>query len=112
AGIRIRVLPSRVQAQTFELLGAIPLRWDLTEALAAIAAGPIDAQENPLANTVTYGTHKFHHFHTLTGHFYVSRPVFLHRDAFDAWPKELQDAMRRAVADSIAFQRDLAVEEE
>jgi TRAP-type transport system periplasmic protein len=112
AGMRIRVLPSRVQAQTFELLGAIPLRWDLTEALAAIAAGTIDAQENPLANTVTYGAHKFHHFHTLTSHFYVSRPVFLHRDALDAWPKELQDAMRRAVADSIAFQRDLAVEEE
>jgi TRAP-type transport system periplasmic protein len=112
AGMRIRVLPSRVQAQTFELLGAIPLRWDLTEALAAIAAGTIDAQENPLANTVTYGAHKFHHFHTLTSHFYVSRPVFLHRDAFDAWPKELQGAMRKAVADSVALQRDSAVEEE
>ena len=112
AGMRIRVLPSRVQAQTFELLGAIALRWDLTEALAAIAAGTIDAQENPLANTVTYGAHKFHHFHTLTSHFYVSRPVFLHRDSFQAWPNELQDAMRKAVAESIAFQRDLAVEEE
>lgn len=112
AGMRIRILPSRVQAQTFELLGAIPLRWDLTEALAAIAAGTIDAQENPLANTVTYGAHKFHHFHTLTSHFYVSRPVFLHRNTFDAWPKELQDSMRKAVADSIALQRDLAVEEE
>ena len=112
AGMRIRVLPSRVQARTFELLGAIALRWDLTEALAAIVASTIDAQENPLANTVTYGAHKFHHFHTLTGHFYVSRPVFLHRNAFDAWPKELQDSMRQAVADSIALQRDLAVEEE
>src|SRR5262249_39396520 len=26
-GMRIRVLPSEVQARTFELLGAIPLRW-------------------------------------------------------------------------------------
>src|SRR6266571_6687698 len=69
AGQRIRVLPSRVQARTFELLGAVPLRWDLTEAIKAIAAGTIDAQENPLANTVTYGAHKFHRFHTLTGHF-------------------------------------------
>jgi TRAP-type transport system periplasmic protein len=53
AGMRIRVLPSRVQARTFELLGTIALRWDLTEALAAIVAGTIDAQENPLANTIT-----------------------------------------------------------
>ena len=52
--MRIRVLPSEVQARTFELLGAVPLRWDLTEAIAAIKAGTIDAQENPFANTVTY----------------------------------------------------------
>ncbi|PWB62797.1 MAG: hypothetical protein C3F17_10710 [Bradyrhizobiaceae bacterium] len=112
AGMRIRVLPSRIQARTFELLGAEPLRWDLTEALAAIAAGTIDAQENPLANTVTYGAHKFHRFHTLTNHFYVSRPVFLNRPAFDAWPEDLKAAMRAAVAEAVAYQRDLAIAEE
>src|SRR5688572_30828419 len=46
AGMRTRVLPSRIQARTFELLGAEPLRWDLTEAIQAIVAGTIDAQEN------------------------------------------------------------------
>src|SRR5215208_5900712 len=30
AGMRIRVLPSRIQARTFELLGAVPLPCDLT----------------------------------------------------------------------------------
>lgn len=112
AGMRIRVLPSRIQARTFELLGAEPLRWDLTEALAAIVAGTIDAQENPLANTVTYGAHKFHHFHTLTNHFYVSRPIFLYRTAFDAWPEDLKLAMRAAVADAVTYQRELAIQEE
>jgi tripartite ATP-independent transporter DctP family solute receptor len=112
AGLRIRVLPSQVQARTFELLGAVPLRMDLTEAIAMITAGTIDAQENPLSNTVTYGVHKFHRFHSLTGHFYISRPIFVHRTAFDAWPPELQRAMRAAVTDAIAFQRALHVEEE
>src|SRR5262252_1131391 len=110
AGLRIRVLPSRVQARTFELLGAAPMRMDLTEAIAMIKAGTIDAQENPLSNTVTYGVHKFHRFHTLSSHFYISRPVFVHRAAFDAWPADLQAAMRRAVFDAVAFQRGLAVE--
>jgi TRAP-type C4-dicarboxylate transport system substrate-binding protein len=110
--MRIRVLPSAVQARTFELLGAVPLRWDLTEAIAAIKAGTIDAQENPFANTVTYGVHKFHRFHTVTNHFYISRPIFLHRTAFDAWPQDLQEAMRAAVTASIAFQRELAIEED
>jgi TRAP-type transport system periplasmic protein len=111
-GMRIRVLPSEVQARTFELLGAVPLRWDLTEAIAAIKAGTIDAQENPFANTVTYGVHKFHHFHTVTNHFYISRPIFLNRTQFDAWPKDLQDAMRDAVAKAVAFQRNLAIDED
>ena len=110
--MRIRVLPSDVQARTFELLGAVPLRWDLTEAIAAIKAGTIDAQENPFANTVTYGVHKFHRYHSVTNHFYISRPIFLHRDSFDAWPKDLQEAMRETVSASVVYQRGLAEEED
>jgi len=112
AGMTIRVLPSEIQKRTFALLGAVPQRLDLTEALAMIVAGTIDAQENPLANTVTYGAHKYHPFHTLTGHFYISRPIFICRAQFDAWPKPLQEAMRRAAIDAVTFQRDLAVQEE
>ena len=37
-GMDIRVLPSDIQAATFELLGANPMRMDLTEALAMIGA--------------------------------------------------------------------------
>jgi TRAP-type C4-dicarboxylate transport system substrate-binding protein len=111
SGMRIRVLPSEVQARTFELLGAVPLRWDLTEAIAAIKAGTIDAQENPFANTVTYGVHKFHRFHTLTNHFYISRPIFAHRAAFDAWPGDVQQVMRDAVREAVAFQREEAIRE-
>jgi len=111
-GMRIRVLPSEVQAKTFALLGAEPVRCDLTEAIAGIKAGTLDAQENPFANTVTYGVHKFHRFHTVSNHFYISRPIFLHRPTFDAWPTELQRAMRDAVAHAVAFQRELAIEED
>ena len=110
-GMKIRVLPSEIQKRTFELLGAVALRMDLTEAIAKIKANILDAQENPLANTVTYGVHRFHKFHTLTSHFYISRPVFLHRTSFDAWPDDLKRAMRQAVTQAVAFQRQLAVEE-
>ncbi len=110
-GMKIRVLPSDIQKRTFELLGAIAMRMDLTEAIAMIKAGTLDAQENPLANTVTYGVHHFHKFHTLTSHFYISRPIFLHRPSFDAWPAELQNAMRTAVTESVTYQRGLAEEE-
>lgn len=110
-GMKIRVLPSEIQKRTFELLGAIAIRMDLTEAVAMIKAGTLAAQENPLANTVTYGVHKFHKFHTLTYHFYVSRPIFLHRAAFDGWPDDLKVAMQKTVTKAVAFQRKLAIEE-
>jgi tripartite ATP-independent transporter DctP family solute receptor len=111
-GMSIRVLPSEVQRRTFELIGATPMKMDLTEAIERIKAGTIDAQENPFANTVTYHVHKFHRFHTVTNHFYISRPIFLHRASFDAWPAELQQAMREAVSEAVAWQRQLAVEED
>jgi tripartite ATP-independent transporter DctP family solute receptor len=109
--MKIRVLPSEVHKRTFELLGAIAMRMDLTEAIAMIEAGTLDAQENPLANSVTYGVHKFHKFHTLTSHFYISRPIFLHRTAFDVWPDDLKRAMQKAVKEAVAFQRNLVVDE-
>ena len=111
-GMKIRVLPSQVQARTFELLGAVPRMMDLSEAIEAVKAGTLDAQENPFANTVTYGVHKYHRFHSATNHFYLSRPIFLHRPTFDAWPRALQEALREAVHDAIGFQRDLHVKEE
>jgi TRAP-type C4-dicarboxylate transport system substrate-binding protein len=111
-GMKIRVLPSKVQARTFELLGADPKIMDLSEAIEAIKAGTLDAQENPFANTVTYGVHKYHRFHSATSHFYLSRPIFLHRPTFDAWPRALQETLREAVHDAIGFQRDLHVVEE
>jgi TRAP-type C4-dicarboxylate transport system substrate-binding protein len=55
--------------------------------------------------------HKFHKFHTLTSHFYISRPIFLHRPSFDAWPEDIKAAMQKAVTEAVALQRKLAVEE-
>lgn len=111
-GMKIRVLPSKVQARTFELLGAVPKVMDLSEVPEAVQTGTLDAQENPFANTVTYGVHRFHRFHTATHHFYVSRPIFLHRPTFDAWPRALQEEMRAAIHDAVVFQRDLHIREE
>jgi TRAP-type transport system periplasmic protein len=111
-GMTIRVLPSQVHARTFELLGAEPEIMDLTEAIERVKANTLDAQENPFANTVTYGVHNFHRFHTASNHFYISRPIFLHRPTFESWPEELQLEMQAAVSDAVVFQRSLKDGEE
>jgi len=110
-GMSIRVLPSDVQARTFELLGATPKRMDLTEAIEGIVDGSLDAQENPFANTVTYGAHKYHRYHTLSNHFYISRSIMCHRDTYESWPEDIQTAMQEAVRDAIIWQRGQAEQE-
>lgn len=109
--MRIRVLPSDVQAKTFQLLGAEPLRLDLTEAIQGIKSGTLDAQENPFANTVTYGVHKFHPYHTKSNHFYISRGLFANRTAFYSWPSEIKDCLNMAIFEAIKFQRDMSEKE-
>ena len=111
-GLTIRSLPSQMHSRTYEMLGATPLIMDLKPAIAAITTGKIDAQENPLANTVDYGVHKFHRHHTLTGHSYLSRGIYCNRAAFESWPAALQTAMRAATRDAVVAQRELAVREE
>ena len=111
-GMKTRVLPSKIQERTFQLLGADPKIMDLSEAIEAVKAGTLDAQENPFANTVTYGVHTFHKFHSATSHFYLSRPIFLHRQSFDSWPRPIQEEFRAAVHDAIEYQRGMHVKEE
>ena len=112
AGMRIRLMPSQMHCRTFELLGAIPFPCDLKPGLEAIMSGAVDAQENPLANTVDYGAHKAHRHITLTGHCYASRGIYCNRAAFDSWPEALQTGMKKAAREAILAQRQLAVREE
>lgn len=111
-GMRVRLMPGRVHHRSFELLGAVPCSLDLKPGLEAVMSGAVDAQENPLANTVDYGAHKVHRYHALTGHCYLSRGIYVNRAAFDAWPEEFRRAAAEAAREGILAQRKLAEEEE
>jgi TRAP-type C4-dicarboxylate transport system substrate-binding protein len=111
-GMRIRLMPGKVHHRSFELLGAVPFSLDLKPGLEAVMSGAVDAQENPLANTVDYGAHTVHRYHTLTGHCYLSRGIYVNRAAHDAWPEEFRRAVAAAAREGILAQRKLAEEEE
>lgn len=112
SGMRVRLMPGAVHRRSFELMGAVPHSLDLKPGLEAVVSGAVDAQENPLANTVDYGAHKVHPYHTLTGHCYLSRGIYCNRAAFQSWPEEFQAGMLEATREAVAAQRNLAVEEE
>ena len=109
--IKIRILPSDIHKRTFDLLGSTPLKMDLVEAIERIVNGTIDAQENPLANTVTYGVHKYHKYHTLSNHFYISRCIMCNLDQYLEWPEKIKNVVKKAIKDSVGFQRSEAEKE-
>ncbi|MBI2178219.1 MAG: TRAP transporter substrate-binding protein [Candidatus Tectomicrobia bacterium] len=111
-GMRVRLQLNDIHARTFRLLGAEPVPTDLKPGIAMIASGEVDAQENPLSNTMTYGVHKVHRHVTLTGTFYGARGIYAHKATFDGWPADLQQAIRESVREAILFQRKAAEEVE
>jgi TRAP-type C4-dicarboxylate transport system substrate-binding protein len=112
AGMSIRTLGSDMHNRTFELLGMKAHSMRLDEAKIAIANNEVDAQENPFANTTTYGIHLAHKFHTLSNHFYLSRGIYVNPQKFASWPEDIRAATIATIPDAVAHQRKLAVSEE
>ena len=110
--MKVRLMPGEIHRRSFQLMGAVSCPLDLKAGLEAVVSGAVDAQENPFANTVDYGAHKVHRYHTLSAHCYLSRGLYMNRAQFDRWQKGLQDSMRAAARKAVLAQRELAVEEE
>ena len=108
AGMRIRLQANAWHERLFEVLGAEPVLVDLQEALVLIGSGEVDAQENPLANTFTYGVGSHHRYLTRTSHLYGARGIYAHAPTFDAWPVEVQEAVRASVREAVVQQRSEA----
>jgi TRAP-type C4-dicarboxylate transport system substrate-binding protein len=105
SGLKIRVLG--VQESAFRALGADVRLMPIAATIPLLADGTLDGQENPFENIVAYGAFSHQRYYTATFHSYMSRPIFVHRPGFEAWPVALQDETRAAVRAAIAEQRAL-----
>lgn len=112
AGMTVRMQPNLYHEEMIRAWGAIPVAVELKTAIEMISSGQVDAQENPLANTVAYGVDGVHHFVTMSGHLYGARGLFANRDAFEGLPPDVRDVVVRAAREAVALQRRLASENE
>jgi TRAP-type C4-dicarboxylate transport system substrate-binding protein len=88
--------------------GAIPVAVELSAAIQLIIRLDVDAQENPLANTVAYGVDQVHRHVTMTGHLYGARGLFAHRATFESFDPDLRRVVQGAVRTAIDVQRKAA----
>ena len=106
AGLSIRLQPNRVHGALMEAWGMTPVLVELSEGIRMIAAGEVDAQENPLANTRAYGVS--HRHVTLSAHLYGARALIANREALAKLDGPTADLVRRGARAAIDFQRAAA----
>lgn len=112
SGLVVRTLDNRIYVETMAAMGFEPVVTDVRELKQAVASGAVDAQENPLTNSVLFGLHKHHGHTTLTGHFFGIVLFVCNAAWFDGQPGELKAEIERAAAIATAHQRRLAEDED
>ena len=104
-GLRIRLQPNEIHEALASSWGMIPTSAELSAGIEMIKRGDVDAQENPLANTVAYGVD--HQHITLTAHLYGARGLFANAAEMDNLG-EVADVVRASARAAIEYQRDAA----
>lgn len=105
AGLVLRTLPNEDHQRVFRSLGFRPRVVDATELQAAVAGGTVDAQENPLTNTLNFDLHRALPCITRTGHLMGLALLLGNRARIAALPAGLRRALQQAVAEATAAQR-------
>ena len=107
-GMTVRLQPNVVHEELIRSWGAIPVAVELSRGIQLITRLDVDAQENPLANTVAYGVDEVHGYVTMTGHLYGARGLFAHRPTWESLTPDIRDVVGRAIRSAIEAQRKAA----
>ena len=105
AGLRIRLQPNPIHVALTRSWGMEPTIAELSAGIEMIKRGDVDAQENPLANTVAYGVE--HEHITLTAHLYGARGLFANPTEMDKLG-DRAEIVRAAARSAIEYQREAA----
>ncbi len=111
-GLKIRLQPNETHLATFRALGANPVSMGIQEVYSALQQGVLDGQENPYSIIQTLKFDEVQKHLSDTGHIFDYIVVALNKDQFERLPEEQRTAMREAMADAVAWQRQKADEED
>jgi TRAP-type C4-dicarboxylate transport system substrate-binding protein len=111
-GLKLRTTASALHQEIFAALGFEPIAVDPKDLPHAVASGAVDAQENPLTNTVQFGLYHTHRHVSLTAHFFGFTVVLANRRWHDTLPAAARQALAQSLAVATAAQRRFAIEDD
>lgn len=111
-GLVCRTLDSALYRASLDAIGFTARTTDVQQLKRVVIEGEVDAQENPLTNTINFDLWKYHPHVSLTGHFFGVLLLACHAKWFDALPPEAQAAVQAAAREATLAQRAAAAAED
>ena len=112
AGYKIRVIGAPIQSKIFSALGAKPSVIAYNEVYNAIQSGVIEGLENEAPAVINSKFYEVAPEISLTAHAVVTRLLVVSGKSMAKYPKELQDAIRKAGDEAGKFNRDIQATED
>lgn len=106
AGLKIRTMENPLHLRAFEAFGANPLPMAYGEVYTALEQGVIDGAEAAPSNYFARRFHEVAPYWSEIGWMYLVSPLVMSRRFFDTLAPADQEAVRRAAAAAIAFERE------
>lgn len=104
-GLKIRVPNGEIFSDFFRSLGAMPVGVNANGIYAAVKAGRVQAQENPLAVVELFKLYEVQRYVSLTGHMWSGFNLLANLKVWERFPPDVRDILERNVAKYAAVQR-------
>lgn len=104
-GMKMRVPAGQMVADVFKAFGAEPVTVNSANIYAALKAGTVDAQENPLALVDLFKLYEVTKFVSLTNHMWSGFNLIAHQATWRGLPADLQQVIDRNVTRFVRLQR-------
>ncbi len=109
-GQKFRIMSSKVLEAQFKAVGANPQMMPFSEVYSALQQGVIDGQENTNSNIYTKKFYETQKYMTVSNHGYLGYLVVMSKKFWESLPADLQAAVKQAMKEATAKERQLAVE--
>ena len=106
-GLRLRVVGSPLFIDIFRQLGADPVNMNWGDAVTAFQQGVVDGQENPVGVLVPIQIFQYHKYATFWNYLVDPLIIYWNKKEWDAFPKDIQKAIREAAQESARFEKAL-----
>ena len=111
-GLKLRTLANEDHQRVFRALGFEPQAIDVRDLPDAVRTGKVDAQENPLTNTLNFGIHETHRHILLTRHLLGVALVLFNAARLAGLSPDERAGLQRAVDRATTAQRRFAEEDD